>query len=253
MWCESNYAIAPAGVLVGPSTFGRVYRRGLGASNPPSMTTQAITGAAGGAMIGITTATQTGSPIAGAIAGGLMTVAPFTGPAAPVLMAAAALVAPLAKMFMGCGSSCTEATKYANQFSDTLSKLNSFYWDQPVRYASVQAQTLSYMDQAAQLLYQLCSNPQLGAAGQRCISERLIKGGTAPWCNKPNNIGCDWITTYRDPIAADTGVVDDSAGSVGGTVGQVLATNVGSTNVGSLLLPLAVLGVGVFLVMGGRD
>ncbi len=251
MWIESNYAIAPAGVLVGPSTFGRVYRRsGLGAT-PPSNTTKAVTGAAGGAMVGVTTAMQTGSAVAGAIAGGLMTVAPFTGPAAPILMAAAALVAPLAQMFKGCGSTCTEATKYANQFSDTLSKLNTFYWDQPVRYKSVQLQTLSYMDQAAQMLYNLCSNPQLGAAGQRCISERLIEGGTAPWCDKPNKIGCDWITTYRNPIANDTGVVDDSSAANDGTVGgQVLSAQVGNSNVGSLLLPLAVLGLGVFLVMG---
>jgi hypothetical protein len=204
------------------------------------------TSAAGGAAVGVSTGIATGSVLAGSIAGGLATIAPFTGPAAPFLLAAAAVVAPLASLFKGCGSTCTQATEYANQFSERLEQLKKLYWAQPVRYRVSQAQTLAYMDQAAEWLAQMCGNPALGAAGQRCISERLIEGGTAPWCPTSDHRGCDWVTTLRNPIANDAGVVDDpqsSSSPASSTLDALGIPNaqVGQANLSDLLLPAALM------------
>jgi hypothetical protein len=73
--------------------------------------------------------------------------------------------------------------------------------------ASMQNAYLQTVDSALSNVQQGCSNPALGTAGQNCISERLIHGGTAPWC--PTGTGCDWITLYRDPIANDPEVHAD--------------------------------------------
>lgn len=54
-----------------------------------------------------------------------------------------------------------------------------------------------------------CSNPALGDAGKRCISERLVEGGTAPWC--PTGTGCDWIKLYVRPILDNPPVAVTSA------------------------------------------
>ena len=75
-------------------------------------------------------------------------------------------------------------------------------------------------------MQQSCGNPALGAAGQRCISERLVRGGSAPWCTKPNNVGCDWYTTIYDPIANDPNVVADPASAVNSVVSSIAGGNV---------------------------
>lgn len=164
-----------------------------------------------------------------------------TGPAAPFIMAATALMGPIIKLvtnaFKGCGQTCVQATQYANQAEQALVQLNSQYNALPVHYRSAQQHALQLIDQVFQALHDSCSNPALGPAGQRCISERLVKGGTAPWCPKPNHVGCDWITLYRDPIANDTSVVDDPptalvssgnavASAVGGSVNLPVVGNV---------------------------
>lgn len=217
-------------------------RRGLAG---PSRT-QIAGGAMSGASIGFSTAQQTGSTIAGAAAGGLMAAAPFTGPAAPFLIAAASLIAPIASLFRGCGATCTQATEYANQAEVALTRLRDEYFAQPVHWASTQRATLGYMDQVFASLEQACGNPALGAAGQRCISERLIRGAPAPWC--PTGTGCDWITALRDPVANDTAVVPDPApagslenffsGSGGGGSGAGLS---------DLLLPAGLILAGLML------
>lgn len=205
--------VPPPGIqlLAGPfSTYDQVAAAGrhigLGDYSFPSGGNIAQ-GGTSGALLGISVAQSTGSAIAGGIAGGLAAIAPFTGPAAPFLAIAAALVGPIAKLFSGCGQTCTQATQFANQAASALDQMKAAYFAQPVRYKSSQTAALSYFDQIAGWLQQACSNPALGDAGRRCISERLVHGGTAPWC--PTGTGCDWITAYRDPIANDAGVVPD--------------------------------------------
>jgi hypothetical protein len=72
---------------------------------------------------------------------------------------------------------------------------------------SAQAASLALVDYALAKVQQGCSNPALGTAGQHCISERLVRGGSAPWC--PTVTGCDWYVLFRDPIANDPQVHPD--------------------------------------------
>jgi len=189
---------------------GMYSRWGLGETAPASPWTKLAGGSTAGAASGVMTAIATGSPVAGAVSGGLMAIAPFTGPAAPFLIAAATLVAPLAALMnRGCGQTCIQSSEYADKTQSTVEQLTAAYWAQPVRYRSSQVQTLAYIDQALAWLQQMCSDPALGDAGRRCISERLIRGGSAPWCPTPNHTGCDYLTATRDPIAMDAGVVPD--------------------------------------------
>lgn len=138
-----------------------------------------------------------------------------SGPAAPFILAAAAAIGPLISLIKGliansgCGQTCVVATKYADQAGAAMKKLKDDYFAQPVRYRSSQQAVLSNMEELMSALEQACSNPALGDAGRRCISERLVRGGTAPWC--PTKTGCDYYATLVDPVANDTGVVEDSA------------------------------------------
>lgn len=183
-----------------------------------------------------------------------------TGPAAPFIMAATALMGPIIKLvtnaFKGCGPTCTKASQYADQAEQALVQLNSQYFAQPVRYRSAQQKALSLIDQVFQALHDSCSDPSLAAAGQRCIGERLVKGGTASWCPKPGNTGCDWITLYRDPIANDTAVVDDPPAALVNSSTASAVTNAvgGSVNlpvVGNVpILLLAGIGLLLFSAFG---
>lgn len=102
-----------------------------------------------------------------------------------------------------------EATRIVDQIESQYLQPMLHQWQSaPTEQKTVQAQAqvLSVIDQALASVQQGCSNPALKEAGQRCISERLVKGGSAPWC--PTGNGCDWITLYRDPIANDPEVHD---------------------------------------------
>ena len=139
-------------------------------------------------------------PVVGAIAGG-------------VLLAYASLK----NLFSGCGASCTQATQIVNQAEPYLKQNRDAFLAHPT--VTNQKAALSVFDQTWARVVQLCSNPALGAAGQRCISERQA-GGSAPWC--PTGTGCDWFILYRNPIANYSGpLVDDTpVGQVTGALGQ---------------------------------
>jgi hypothetical protein len=190
-----------------------MYRvRGLGKTKTKgesSNTSNVFGGAAAGMTIGYQTAMQTGSKLSGAIAGGIAMAAPFTGPAAPFVTAAASLVAPLTRLINGCGDTCIQATNIVNEAEPRLRALRDEYLNAPVRTVQMQTAVLEYMDEVFTWIQDACGQVG-GAAGQRCISERLVKGGSAPWC--PTRTGCDWITTLRDPVALDRPVSDDGNG-----------------------------------------
>jgi hypothetical protein len=250
MYIPSSYparlgATDPRRVLRVPVIYMR--RRGMGDSDGPS-SAQIVGGFATGATVGASTAISTGSNVAGAVAGGFEAAAPFFGPAAPIIAAIGLLVAPIAKMFQGCGQTCVQATQYANQADAAAQQIHDLYFAQPVRTVAMQQAALNGILQMADWLRQACSNPALGAAGQRCISERIVPGGTAPWCPNPGNLGCDWYSTLIYPIQNDTGVVPDpspvSAGSADllSSVGVDPSTTVAGVPIKNLLLPAALLG-----------
>lgn len=86
---------------------------------------------------------------------------------------------------------------------------------------SMQAYYLSIFDQAWAAVQQGCGNPQLGTAGQNCITDRqqgachyTIDGQTP---GTPPNCG-NWFVWYRDPIANDPNVIADPVQSFVGAL-----------------------------------
>lgn len=158
------------------------------------------------------------STIASQVGSGLLSIAPATGPAAPFVAAAAGiaqLVSAAFTLFQGCGQSCVQTSNYANQAEGYLNQIKTAYFATPTpRPQSFQQQTLAQIQQIFTWLQQMCSQPNTGTAGQHCISERLVQGGTAPWCPNPGNTGCDWITTYYLPIENDPNVQASTASSI---------------------------------------
>jgi hypothetical protein len=137
-----------------------------------------------------------------------------TGPVGAIIGAAAAGLITvgelIAKQFQGCGQTCVVASQDADQVASYLTQnLNQYFSVPAPRPQSMQAAALNNVDTAFAALQKACSDPALGAAGQRCISERLVRGGTAPWCPNTGHTGCDWFVLFRDPIANDSGVGPD--------------------------------------------
>lgn len=233
-----------------------VLERGLGddsEDNGPSaqqIAAGVISGASTGAAVAQSIGTTKGN-IYGAITGGLLAAAPFAGPAAPFVAAAGVLVGLAAKMFAGCGQTCIQATKYADQAAGYAQKIHDLYFQQQVRTVASQQAAIQGIEQIMTWLQQMCSDPALGAAGQRCISERIVRGGTAPWCPTPDHRGCDWYTTLIDPIANDSGVVPDPAPPVSSSLLSAAGVNPSATVAGvpvqNLLLPAALLGAAFLL------
>jgi len=189
----------------------------------------------------------------GGIAGGLAlagTIAASTvvGAAiAPFLFAAAGLVGPIAAMFKGCGTTCTQASQIADKAEVALNSVKNKYLSLPVHYATAQRAALVAFDAIMADMYKACSNPALREAGQKCISERLIRGGSAPWC--PAGTGCDWLTAIRDPIANDPDVAPDPPRDRAST-DSTMESFAGSNGAGGLMQS-TVGGFPIPLLLGG--
>ena len=219
---------------ISSNTMGELY------SPSPSMGSKITGGSVGAAAIGFQTALSTGSKVLGGVAGGLAMAAPFAGPAAPFLLLAAGLIGPVSQLFKGCGTTCTRATEIANEASAALEQVKNAYFAQPVRYRASQVAALYTVEQVNGYINQTCADPTLGTAGQRCISERTVRGGTAPWCPTPDHRGCDYWTAYYDPIANDPDVVPDPIQS-GGTQSDVLSGTNQGINAGGFPVPMPLL------------
>lgn len=217
-----------------------------GSSSNSYGTSDAIGGATAGVFAGIQAALTSGSALGGGIVGGLTLAATIPGPQQPFIALAAGLASPIMSMFKGCGQTCVQATEIANKAGDMLTQVKNDYFRHSLRTRSMQYTALQLFDAIAAEMQKACGNPALGAAGQRCISERLVRGGTAPWCDHPGKVGCDWITMLRDPIANDPDVVEDPVSSPAVS---------GSLSLSSLPMPLilgaAALGV-AFLMAGDQ-
>lgn len=212
--------------------------RGMGDISSQQINAIASTGAS--TTVGILTALGTiGGPVGAAI-GGLIAVGSL-----------------IANMFHGCGQTCVAATQDANKAAQLLQQNLDNYMNAPVHYESLQQAALNNVDTLFNALRQACSDPSLGAAGQRCISERLVRGGTAPWCPNPGNTGCDWYVQYRDPIANDPKVVPDptAAASVSNAVSNAVSSVTGGTfDISKFLLPGGlVLGGLILMSLGGSS
>lgn len=175
---------------------------------------------------GLSTGLTTKSTVAGTIAGGLAVAALYDPePISKAILAiSAAFVGPLISMVnRGCGQTCIVATQAANAAADASSQVKAQYWGAPApRPKSLQQAALTALTNIANALKQACSDPSLGDAGKRCISERLVRGGANDF----------WAGLY-DPIANDPDVVDDATATVSG-----VATSLGIPS--SLAVPAAI-------------
>ncbi len=217
-----------------------------------------IVGAQQGASTALLLGGSTKADIVGGIQAGLFAAAPFTGPAAPVIAAIASIMGPIASLFKGCGVTCTQATQYADAAAQGFEQVSNLYWSQPVRTRAMQSAALSSIKAVMQQMYSACSNPQLGAAGQRCIQERLTPTGTSPGCvntyRAPVPGGhpgwaagspCNAYTYYINPITNDPGVQADSVVATDAVTGQTTLNVAGA----KLPMPLVLAGAGLLLLM----
>lgn len=196
-------------------------RRGLGSQQSAQLGVQI-----GASVLGAGAA----AAVPAALAAGLISSAavPFIGPA----IAGAALLASYLIKNSGCGQTCIQTSQWANQAADALQKNLDAYNALPIpRSRSNQALALQTFDTIWAKLVQMCGDPQWGDAGKACISDR--QQGACKW---QNNGACwNWFVGYRDPIANDPNVIDDS---VAGQVSDIFG---GASDSGGSLLPLALI------------
>lgn len=184
----------------------RTRARGMGAM--PPMTTQQESA-------------TIGSMVASAVA-----FVPVVGPLAGAAIALATQFAVVIEnIFSGCGQSCIQETAFVNQVEPYLQQNVAAYTSQPIRTKSMQAAALAVFDGTWAKVVQYCGQAAFGQSGQNCISSR--KEGACNWQSPlstwqqqadgsykwlpSGHTGCsNWFLGYRDPIANDPGVVDDS-------------------------------------------
>jgi hypothetical protein len=203
-----------------------------------------------------------------AVVGAVGSAIPVAG---PFIAAAASIAVSIEKLFSGCGATCTEATSIANQVGDLLTQNAQAYVNSPVRTVSMQTAALQVFDNAWAQLVQACGNPQLGTAGQNCVSQR--QEGGCQWKSSPGGWtqNADGTCTYtwagavgsgtacwnyfvgmRDPIANDPCVIPDAElGTTTGT-GTTGTTGTGGTTdtapATTNFLPLLVIAGGLLLL-----
>lgn len=179
------------------------------------------------------------------LAAGLMAAGVVSGPVGMAIAGASGLVALIVSAFHGCGDTCVAATKIVDQIEPYLKQNVTDYLSMATpRAKSVQAARLNVFDSAWENVLNACGNAALGDAGKRCISDRQ-RGGK--W---------DWFSYYRDPIANDTNVYDDSVSTgVSNVAGGVLnsVSNLVSNAGGSWIVPAALLGIGLLFLTSGDD
>lgn len=176
-----------------------------------------------------------------------LSLIPGPGWVAGAIAGVIAIGSQIANMFKGCGQTCVVATQDANKAEQLLQNNLDQYMTAPVHYKSLQLAAANNANTLFNALRQACSDPSLGPAGQRCISERLVKGGTAPWCPNPGNTGCDWITAYLDPIMNDPNVVPDPiAGSSTDTADPGSVVNAAASSTTNFT-PLLLIGGAILL------
>ena len=192
----------------------------------------------------------------------------------PIVGAAIAGIAILASRLIansGCGQTCIQSSEYANQAGDLMAKnLNAYLALAAPRPKSVQMAALQTFDALWAQLVNLCTNDPLLAnttAGRNCIADR--QAGACKWRASPggwvqstsggwtykgggpagSGTNCwNYFIGFRDPIANDPSVVDDTQPPVAPVpVGAVPVSGVPSTT------GIAAPGVGalVALVAGG--
>jgi hypothetical protein len=138
---------------------------------------------------------------------------------AGISIASALLIGPITHLIQGCGATCVQSTNYANAANALLEQNIAAYFARPTpRPMSVQAAFLANFDTIWNHLQQQCATVS-GTAGQKCISDRQAgscaytqpASSVPPWGVPPAGACWNWFAGFRDPIANDPNVYDDSA------------------------------------------
>jgi hypothetical protein len=217
---------------------------------------------------------QAASAGASATAAILVAMGTIGGPVGAIIAGIAGLGVAIANAFAGCGQTCVEATSIANQVEPILDQNLQTYMSAPVHYASLQAAAVNNFNTAWSSLVSACSNPQLAAAGQHCVSDRQSGACTwkaspggwtqgsdgawtyTPWGAAGSGTACwNWFVGYLDPIQNDPTVVPDPV-APGSTVSAGLLSDVGinanttiaGIPISDLLLPAAIVLAAVLLL-----
>lgn len=247
----------------------RVVRRGMGDAGAGSIASEAASAAA-----------TTGTILSALAAPSLAVIAPMFAAAGPIGIAVAGLTMlglAIANKFQGCGNTCVEATKIAEQVGAVLTQNLNTYLAAPIHYRSLQLAALNNFDLAWQAMQRACGDPALQTAGQRCISDRqqgacqykASPGGWQQDLSHPsgwNYVGwggngsgdsCwNWFIGMRDPIANDPTVVPDpvipsSLSNAGGDILSAAGVSPDATLAGfklsDLIIPAALIGAAFVL------
>jgi hypothetical protein len=216
-----------------------------------------------------TISTQVGSSLL-ATSGAVALANPIAGAAVAAAGGVADLVGAVAKLFQGCGSTCTEATSIVNQVEPYLQQNNQIYFTNPYRTTGDQANAIATAQQIFAIVQQQCGNAALGTAGQNCISQRIGNGMSVnssscafgettaneypPYASVPYPVGVCWTWTlaYLDPIQNDDPPGGNAAATAspapGGSSSTLAAAETDATDYLPLLL-IAAAGIGLVMVM----
>ena len=224
--------------------------------------------------VGATTAQIAGSAVTSGfdIAGAALAMTGVGAPIGAIVAAVGSILGPIIASFNGCGATCTQASNLANQAEPLLEQAVATYMAAPVHYASTQAGTVAQIQAVFAALQTACSNPALGAAGQNCISGRLVRGAcaykvapfgwaqdsTGKWTYTPagsngsGSVCWNWLVGYLDPVANDPTVVADPnpLTSVGSSVTSAFASLFGGgAATSSNLTPMLLIGGALLLLV----
>lgn len=161
------------------------------------------------------------SPVVGALGGGSLAAATGLSASLAIPIVGAAFAGVLlgieAILNSGCGQTCVVTSQWANQAAAQLDRMIKAYFSVPVpRPQSLQQGCMNLFQQVWAQLVANCSQPNLGTAGQNCISDR--QDGACKWKASPPAYPGEpaagqcwnWWNGYYWPIANDPDVVPDS-------------------------------------------
>ena len=231
------------------------YRRDRGVGDAAEAKTVQTIGSVGTPVI-----TAVAASIAAGNAGMILGMSAAT--AIPIIGAALAGITILATYLIansGCGQTCIETSQWANQAETLLGQNIATYFAIPApRSMSQQNAALANFDAVWARLVQMCSDPSTGDAGKRCISDRQA-GSCAytqpaskvpPWGTPPAGACWNWFAGYRDPIANDSAVYDDSVSAAVDSAGSSVSSALDSTGLSTpaLLGLVAAAALGIWAV-----
>ena len=188
--------------------------------------------------------------IEGSISSGLFSAAaiPSTWPLGAGGCAAIAGLLAQFGVGSGQGQSCVLSTQYANAAESALQQNIAAYRSIPTpRWTGYQTQALQNFMSVWNDLVQQCSNPALGDAGKRCISDR--QSGSCVWKNADGSC-FNWWAGYHDPIANDpdtTDVPPSSFSSGESSLSNIASSLTAAAGGNSALLPIAAIVALVFI------